>query len=64
MSIKRKYSIEHLSFPACDGLEWNAKVLVSIDGGENYYYCGIGKFCKTLESAEAFCKYYENTHAE
>lgn len=63
MDIKRKYTVERLSFCPYDGMEWNAMVWISVDGGENYYHCGIGKYCKTREAAEAFCAEYERTHA-
>ena len=24
---------------------YNARILTSVDGGENYYYCGNGRYC-------------------
>ena len=45
-NIKHKYHIEKPAFPI-DGYKFNVQVLISVDGGENFYYCGIGKFCKT-----------------
>lgn len=63
MCIKRKYEISELSFPV-DGYKWDAKVWLSVDGGDNYYYCGIGKYCKTKEEAEAYCADYEAVHGE
>lgn len=35
---------------------YNARILTSVDGGENYYYCGNGRYCKTLEEAIKFIK--------
>ena len=62
MEIKRKYQIEKTSFPIDGIYNYNASVWLSVDGGENYYYCGIGKFCKTYQDAKQFCDEYENSH--
>jgi len=35
---------------------YNARILTSVDGGKNYYYCGNGRYCKTLEEAIKFIK--------
>ena len=35
---------------------YNARILTSVDGGENYYYCGNGRYCKTLQEAFEFIK--------
>lgn len=60
-NISRKYNIEKLFFPV-DGYEYNAQVLISIDGGNHYYYTGIGRFTKTKEEAIEYCKRYEKKH--
>jgi len=60
--IKRKYEVEKTSFPIDGVYNYSARVLISIDGGENYYYCGIGKFCKTEEEASEWCKRYAEEH--
>lgn len=57
----RKYNIEKTSFPIDGIYNYNAQVFLSVDG-KNFYYCGIGKFCRTLEDAEAFCNQYEKEH--
>lgn len=35
---------------------YNARILTSVDGGKSYYYCGNGRYCKTLEEAFEFIK--------
>lgn len=62
MDIQRKYKIEKNSFPIDGVYNYNAQVWLSVDGGKSFYYCGIGKFCKTLKDAEAFCGIYESEH--
>lgn len=62
MNIKRKYRIEKTSFPIDGVYNYNVQVLISIDGGNNYYYSGIGKFCKTRKDAKKYIQEYENNH--
>lgn len=45
-----KIIISKFNFPV-DGYKWNVQVLTSIDGGENWYYCGNGKFAKSADLA-------------
>lgn len=54
METMRKYVIEKLAFPLDGIYNYNAKVLTSTDGGKTYWYCGIGKFCKTEEEAQEY----------
>lgn len=61
VDIKRNYKIEKLHFPV-DIFNYYAQVSISTDGGENYYYCGIGKFCKTEEDAKQYINEYEAAH--
>lgn len=35
---------------------YNARILTSVDGGDSYYYCGNGRYCKTLQEAFEFIK--------
>lgn len=35
---------------------YNARILTSVDGGESYYYCGNGRYCKTPQEAFEFIK--------
>ena len=52
--VKKKVVIHKLAFPI-DGVYWfDVKLLTSIDGGLNYYYCGYGRFCKTEQEAEEY----------
>lgn len=62
MTISRKYKIEKCSFPIDGIYTHNAQVWLSVDGGKSWYYCGIGKFCKSEADAIAFCESYENAH--
>ena len=62
MEIKRKYTITECNFPIDGIYTHNAQVWISVDGGNNYYYCGIGKFCKSEADAVDFCNSYENSH--
>lgn len=64
-SVKHKYNIEKTAFPI-DGYNFNVQVLISVDGGKNFYYCGIGKFCKTEEEAAEYIAQYkkENPNTE
>lgn len=61
VDIKRKYEIKKLHFPV-DIFNYDAQVWISTDGGENYYHCGIGKFCKTEEDANNYINEYEASH--
>lgn len=61
MEVKRKFRTEKLKFPV-DGYKYNVQVLTSIDGGKNYYYCGIGKFCKTIEECKQYISEYRRKH--
>lgn len=55
MKVITQYEIENLFFPVgCYNYyvsEWR-----SVDGGENFCYCGYGKYCKTLAEAEQYAK--------
>ena len=53
MDVLRKYVIEKLHFPV-DGYNYDVKMLTSVDGGKNFYYCGYGKFFRTEEEAVAY----------
>ena len=35
-------------------LLYSAEVSTSIDGGKNYWHCGEGKYCKTIEEANEY----------
>ena len=62
-NVKHKYEIEKPAFPV-DGYNYNVKVLISIDGGENFYYCGIGKFCKTEEEAAEYIEQHKKENPD
>ena len=47
MQIKAYWKIIPCDFPVGDYL-YNVQEWRSVDGGETYCYCGIGKFCKTI----------------
>lgn len=62
-SVKHKYNIEKTDFPI-DGYKFNVQVLISVDGGENFYYCGIGTFCKTEEEATEYIAQYKKENPD
>ena len=58
--LKRKYNIDRIDNPV-DGYGYNVQVFMTVDG-ENFYYCGIGKFCKTEQDAQDYITAYEAAH--
>ena len=46
----KKLIIERLHFPV-DGYQFIVKTLVSVDGGQMYYYCGSSRYFKTYTEA-------------
>ena len=54
-----KYIIEVIEPPVM-GYKFNAKRLISVDGGKIFYYCGSGRFGKTREEAEEYGAQHEN----
>ncbi|HEY5588862.1 MAG TPA: hypothetical protein VIK86_07905 [Candidatus Paceibacterota bacterium] len=61
VDIKRKFNIEKLHFPVDNIYNFYAQVLISVDN-ENYYYCGIGKFCRTEADAQKYIEEYQISH--
>jgi hypothetical protein len=55
MNVKRKCRIRKLFFPV-DGYMFDVQVLTSIDGGNTWYYCGVGRFTKTIRDALQWVK--------
>ena len=53
MKIMRKTTIEQLAFPVA-GYEYDVKVWISVDGGQTYAHCGLGKFCRTEQEAQEY----------
>ena len=49
-----KVEIKKLSFPVGNIYNYNAMIFRSVDGGKTFIYCGCGKYCATLEEAEAY----------
>ena len=62
-SVKHEYNIEKTAFPI-DGYNFNVQVLISVDGGKNFYYCGIGKFCKSEEEAAEYIAQYKKENPD
>lgn len=56
MSTKviHKYMIKKLAFPVDGIYTHNVQCWTSINGGKTFAYCGHGKFCRSLEEAEAY----------
>lgn len=36
------------------GLRYNVQVVTSVDGGQTFWYCGNGRFCRNLTEVFAF----------
>lgn len=36
------------------GLRYNVQVVTSVDGGESFWYCGNGRFCRNLTEVFQF----------
>ena len=49
--VVKKYRIEKLHVPIDGVYHYNVQELTSVDGGKTFWYCGFGKFCRTLEEA-------------
>lgn len=61
--IKHKYRIETMDL-LIDGYKYNVQVWISVDGGENFYYCGMGKFCKTEREATEFIAWHKKENPD
>lgn len=53
MKIMRKTTIDELAYPV-QCYKYFVKIWISVDGGENYAYCGLGKFFKTEQEAQEY----------
>lgn len=62
--VNHKYNIEKTSFPIDGVYNYNVQVLISVDGGKNYYYTGIGRFVKTKKAANEYIKQYKAAHSD
>lgn len=61
--IRRIFEIKKLSFPV-DGYEYDVQVHISVDAGNTYYNCGLGRLTRTLEEACLYIENYKKEHAE
>lgn len=50
-----KCTIEKLAFPV-SGYRYNVMEWRSIDGGQNFWHCGHGRYCKTLKEANQYAE--------
>ena len=50
--MKQYCKIETLNFPI-DGYQFNVQIWRSVDG-VRFYYCGCGKYFRTMEEAEKY----------
>ena len=55
METVRKYKILPLHFPI-DGYSYNVQQWTSVDGGKTFWYCGFGKYCRTIEECKEYIK--------
>ena len=52
-----RYTVEKFDHPS-QGILYNVKKWACVDG-ENYYYCGNGKYCKSEEEARKYIMDYK-----
>lgn len=55
-SVIKKYRVEKLHFPVDGVYNYNVQELSSVDNGQTWWYCGFGKFCRTLEEANEYVR--------
>lgn len=60
MEMIVKCTIEKMAFPV-DGYAYNVQELRSVDGGETFWYCGHGRYCRTLHEAEQYAESVDGT---
>lgn len=53
MEAINRYRLERSHFPV-DGYLFIVKTITSVDGGQNFYYCGNSKYFKTEAEAAAY----------
>ena len=54
IAVVKKYRVEKLYFPVDNVYLYNVQELTSVDGGQTFWYCGFGKFFRTLEEANEY----------
>lgn len=52
--VKKKVVIHKLAFPLDGVYCFDAQLWTSIDGGQNYYHCGFGQYCKTEQEVKEY----------
>ena len=50
MQAINRYTLEPLHFPV-DGYLFIVKTITSVDGGQNFYYCGNSRYFRTEAEA-------------
>lgn len=55
---KRIIELDHTHPAWKHGYRYNIQITTSIDGGKKFWYCGLGKFCKTKEEVKAYEQHY------
>jgi hypothetical protein len=53
MEAINRYRLERLHFPV-DGYLYIVKTITSVDGGQNFYYCGNSRYFRTEAEAAAY----------
>lgn len=54
--IQRKTTITKLAYTVHGIYDYNVCLLTSTDFGETFFYAGVGKYCRTIQEAEAYAK--------
>ena len=54
--VQRKTIITKLTYTLQGIYDYNVCLLTSVDYGETWWYAGVGKYCRTIQEAEAYAK--------
>lgn len=57
MEVRRHAVIEKMQIPM-DGRCYNVQIYYSVDGGNTFWYCGYGKYCRDREEVAKYIKEY------
>lgn len=62
-NIARKYRIEKCNF-VYDDYKYIVQIMLSFDGGKNFFYTGMGKYVKSKKAAQQFIRDHEKLMEE
>ena len=61
MNTQERLEIHELAFPV-DGYKFDVQIWRSIDNGQTWYYCGCGKYFRTIKEVLQFQSEFLKTH--